>query len=220
MDDDTTETSVLPTPTVLQTVGNPPPAPQESNLSSPGSEDGRSDRLHHCESCSYSSTYKGNLLRHIKLVHSSGSGKLSESDDGSSTTLNGTLTEEKVPKSMPNLDEPEELVKVKQEVVDNETVVVDVVETSQDGVQEAKDIIKEEATPNINSTECEADILKEASRAGPKYCKSCDISFNYYSTFIAHKKFYCSSHAGEIPGTGTNNNNNNTPSRPTETSVL
>lgn len=221
MDDDTTETSVLPNPTVLQTIGNPPPAPQDSNVSSPGSEDGRADRLHHCESCSYSSTYKGNLLRHIKLVHSSGSGKLSESDDGSSTAVNGAIIEsEKLSKSMPNLDEPEELVKVKQEVVENETVVVDVVETSEDGIKEAKDIVKEETTTN-STTECEADILKEASRAGPKYCKSCDISFNYYSTFIAHKKFYCSSHAGEIAGTGTNNNNNNnTPSRPTETSVL
>lgn len=24
-----------------------------------------------------------------------------------------------------------------------------------------------------------------------KYCKTCDISFNYLSTFIAHKKYYC-----------------------------
>lgn len=24
-----------------------------------------------------------------------------------------------------------------------------------------------------------------------KYCKVCDISFNYLSTFIAHKKYYC-----------------------------
>lgn len=24
-----------------------------------------------------------------------------------------------------------------------------------------------------------------------KYCKACDISFNYLSTFIAHKKYYC-----------------------------
>lgn len=24
-----------------------------------------------------------------------------------------------------------------------------------------------------------------------KYCKACDISFNYLTTFIAHKKYYC-----------------------------
>uniref|UniRef100_A0A182MCI4 C2H2-type domain-containing protein n=1 Tax=Anopheles culicifacies TaxID=139723 RepID=A0A182MCI4_9DIPT len=26
---------------------------------------------------------------------------------------------------------------------------------------------------------------------GPKYCDTCDITFNYTNTYIAHKKFYC-----------------------------
>lgn len=30
-----------------------------------------------------------------------------------------------------------------------------------------------------------------------KYCKQCNITFMYTSTFIAHKKYYCSSHAAE-----------------------
>ena len=34
-------------------------------------------------------------------------------------------------------------------------------------------------------------------RHSPKYCKQCDISFMYLSSFIAHKKYYCSSHACE-----------------------
>ncbi|KAH0554085.1 hypothetical protein KQX54_007480 [Cotesia glomerata] len=42
-----------------------------------------------------------------------------------------------------------------------------------------------------------------------RYCRSCDISFNYLSTFIAHKKFYCSSHAGEASNNNNNNSNNN-----------
>ena len=41
-------------------------------------------------------------------------------------------------------------------------------------------------------------------KAGAKHCKSCDISFTYLSSFIAHKKYYCASHATE---TNTNNNN-------------
>ncbi|XP_011496489.1 PREDICTED: zinc finger protein ush [Ceratosolen solmsi marchali] len=49
----------------------------------------------------------------------------------------------------------------------------------------------------------------DASKSGPRYCRSCDISFNYLSTFIAHKKFYCSSHAGEASNNNNNNNNNN-----------
>lgn len=32
-----------------------------------------------------------------------------------------------------------------------------------------------------------------SGNAGENYCKSCDISFNYVSSFNAHKKFYCSS---------------------------
>ncbi|XP_001605264.2 zinc finger protein ush isoform X2 [Nasonia vitripennis] len=51
----------------------------------------------------------------------------------------------------------------------------------------------------------------DATKAGPCYCRSCDISFNYLSTFIAHKQFYCSSHAGEA---SNNNNNNNAASAP------
>ncbi|XP_012281275.1 zinc finger protein ush isoform X2 [Orussus abietinus] len=51
----------------------------------------------------------------------------------------------------------------------------------------------------------------DPTKSGPRYCRSCDISFNYLSTFIAHKKFYCSSHAGEA----SNNNNNNNSGHPT-----
>lgn len=30
-----------------------------------------------------------------------------------------------------------------------------------------------------------------------KYCKSCDISFKYLPTYVAHKKYYCSSQRNE-----------------------
>ncbi|XP_006566425.2 zinc finger protein ush isoform X4 [Apis mellifera] len=67
----------------------------------------------------------------------------------------------------------------------------------------------------------------DPNKSGPRYCRSCDISFNYLSTFIAHKKFYCSSHAGEASNNNNNNNNNNSsshattpPSSRTEASVL
>ncbi|RLU20393.1 hypothetical protein DMN91_007002 [Ooceraea biroi] len=68
----------------------------------------------------------------------------------------------------------------------------------------------------------------DPSKSGPRYCRSCDISFNYLSTFIAHKKFYCSSHAGEASNNNNNNNNNNNasghpttpPAGRTEASVL
>lgn len=49
-------------------------------------------------------------------------------------------------------------------------------------------------------------------KISPRYCKSCDISFNYLSTFIAHKRFYCPSHVFE-------NSDNNNSSRHTGTPV-
>ena len=46
---------------------------------------------------------------------------------------------------------------------------------------------------------------KLPEKQSPKYCKQCDISFMYLSSFIAHKKYYCSSHAAERPSTVTEN---------------
>ncbi|XP_025270925.1 zinc finger protein ush isoform X1 [Camponotus floridanus] len=54
-----------------------------------------------------------------------------------------------------------------------------------------------------------------SSKSGPRYCDSCDISFNFYHTFLAHKRFYCSSHAGEASNNNNNNNNNNASGHPT-----
>lgn len=126
-------------------------------------------------------------------------------------------TEEKRQRISPSggivVDEDEEEIVVKKEAIEPEVIIAQIDEP-----------IKEEQVADTKSTTSDADILQEASKPGPKYCKSCDISFTYYSTFIAHKKFYCSSHAGEITAasaTNNNNNNNTTTTRPAaEASVL
>ncbi|XP_076449685.1 uncharacterized protein LOC143286042 isoform X2 [Babylonia areolata] len=48
---------------------------------------------------------------------------------------------------------------------------------------------------------------RQGSRSGENsvpvpYCKNCDISFTYHSTFIAHKKYYCTERAG-LPSSAT-----------------
>lgn len=156
--------------------------------------DGRVEPLHHCTHCPYSSSYKANVIRHIKLMHEGPEEKL---------LVNGN---DKKAKSMPTLAEDEEIV-VKTEAIEPEVIIAPVDEP-----------IKEEITDEMKKMDHEADILQEAAKPGPKYCKSCDITFNYYSTFMAHKKFYCSSHAGEITAASTNNNNPTT--RAAEASVL
>lgn len=161
---------------------------------SPSSE-GRVEPLHHCGQCMYSSPYKANVLRHAKIAHSP-----RESEE---VTVNGSS--EKTTRSMPALDDDD--IIIKKEAIEPEVIIAPIDSPKEKNSDE-----------DLKKKEQEEEILQEASKAGPKYCKSCDISFNYYSTFIAHKKFYCSSHAGEITAASANNNNNST--RAAETSVL
>lgn len=186
----TMEVSVAPLPGT--------PGVTDDRAVSPSSE-GRQGPFYDCGQCSYTTNYKGNLQRHTKLVHES-QGVVDE------TVVNGA-NNDKYTKSMPLLDEEEEVV-VKKEAIEPEVIIAP--------VEDGGPVIKEEQMEVSENKDDE--IMREASKPGAKYCKSCDIYFNYYSTFIAHKKFYCSSHAGEIAAASANNNNNTT--RAAEASVL
>ncbi|KAK4879651.1 hypothetical protein RN001_007797 [Aquatica leii] len=181
------------------TPSNPTPmSVPEDRAVSPSSE-GRSEPLHHCAQCSYSSVYKANVLRHIKLIHNT------QDDEHLS---NGST--EKTSKSMPALDDDDEIV-VKTEAIEPEVIIAPV-----------EDIVKEEIIDVTTDEKVKQEVDQDGpNKHGGKYCKSCEISFKYHSTYIAHKKFYCSSHAGEITNSNSNNNNNNNSStRSNETSVL
>lgn len=173
------------------------PGVTDDRAVSPSSE-GRGDSVHHCNVCLYTSTFKANVLRHIKIAHSS-----NENEE----VVNGS--DKSGTRSMPSLEEDE--IIIKKEAIEPEVIIASVEDSPEEKVLDEDIKMKTEQQE-------EEEMLVEASKAGPKYCKSCDISFNYYSTFIAHKKFYCSSHAGEITASTTNNNNNST--RAAETSVL
>uniref|UniRef100_A0A1Y1KBD2 Zinc finger protein ush n=1 Tax=Photinus pyralis TaxID=7054 RepID=A0A1Y1KBD2_PHOPY len=182
------ETSVTPSIAI-------PPSVAEDRAISPSSE-GCTEPLHHCAECNYSSVYKANVLRHIKLIHNTHE---EEHLSNGSTDKNS--------KSMPTLEEDDEVV-VKKEAIEPEVIIAPI-----------DDAIKEEVLDV--DIKPKHDVEQEGSKQTGKYCKSCDISFNYYSTYVAHKKFYCSSHAGEINVPNSNNNNNNNSStRSNETSVL
>ncbi|XP_056630448.1 zinc finger protein ush isoform X1 [Diorhabda sublineata] len=176
----------------------------EEKVSSPIAESNVSENLHYCLHCSYNSTYKANVIRHMRLVHDA---LITEE-----TSVNGLSDKHK---SMPVLDDEEEEILVKKEAIEPEVIIA----------QSDEPLIKEEAAiKNVKSkSNDEEDHVQEAARSGARYCKSCDIYFNYYSTFVAHKKFYCSSHAGEISNAASNNinnNNNTSASRTAEASVL
>lgn len=59
---------------------------------------------------------------------------------------------------------------------------------------------------------------------GSRYCTNCDISFNFASSFLAHKKFYCKANNKVVvdrPSSGPSPNATNVVvSLPAETSVL
>ena len=175
-----------------QQVVAPPPesstsAAEPQNLEG-GESSSRMEKLHFCELCNYSSTYKGNVVRHHRLVHLHGKPDL-ESPVGS--------------------PEGDECVKVEPVTVKEEVVTRSDREEEYVEVEEPTSVIKaepvaadaDEAPSDAEVPESEAQDMtlgaNNNKKTGPKYCKSCDISFNYLSTFIAHKKFYCSSHSGE-----------------------
>lgn len=64
--------------------------------------------------------------------------------------------------------------------------------------------------------------LNLLSPNGSKYCSTCDITFNYTNTFIAHKKFYCKANKVESrPNSGPSPGSNTVVvTRGAETSVL
>ena len=215
-----------------------------------GDGNGRMEKLHFCELCNYSSTYKGNVVRHHRLVHLHGKPDLEgptspiDMKMGSPRDITEgdipvgdecikhepvTVKEEVVSRVYTNDDRDEEYVEVDEDVnvaqavVKTEPVAADADDVgssvdSKSGIdlshpREREDRFHSSDTDAREPSDGDAqDISVGANnnkKTGPKYCKSCDISFNYLSTFIAHKKFYCSSHSGENAG-----------GRTAETSVL
>nr|CAD7407891.1 unnamed protein product [Timema poppensis] len=195
----------------------------------PASESSRTDKLHFCDYCTYSSTYKGNVVRHYKLVHNKTITNLGEDATSSSSTSSVGETNSVIRSvSQAGVEENERSegkveVLVKQErreveLKDEETVDVKnvLVKPEPVCVSDSEEIDVEDRPLEPRVMPKDNDLLEPTDlsgnnnkKIGPKYCKSCDISFNYLSTFIAHKKFYCSSHAGE-----------STANRTAETSVL
>lgn len=235
--------------------------PTENVIAEPQIPDGdssRAEKFYFCDLCNYSSTYKGNVVRHHRLVH------LHAKPDFESST---SPIDVKVgsPRDMSEVEGTEDCVKqeivtVKEELggrvyveEDKEEEYVEVEEdvTMAHPVVKAEPLVMVSEADDIASNSVDdkpgldmahhrdtsgsgrcyssdmnirdqvegdsQDVPPSAAnnikKTGPKYCKSCDISFNYLSTFIAHKKFYCSSHAGETTTGGAGG-------RTAETSVL
>ncbi|XP_055683950.1 zinc finger protein ush isoform X2 [Lutzomyia longipalpis] len=164
-------------------------------------------QMHSCDLCNYSSSYKGNVVRHIKLVHSQpnnqscspsiGEGGESLIHNGTSSSggdLSGASIKISVQPAHPSRPSSHVSVSVKIEPeqdfskADTEPELV---------IDDSDVVVKVEATERSETPLGPPPSRKTPSpddsmlTGGPKYCKTCDIRFNYLNTFIAHKKFYC-----------------------------
>jgi len=173
------------------------------------------NRLNYCNLCNYSSSYRGNVIRHMKLVH-----KISEdaaekiiSDmnimKGNSCTDSEDAPQTIHPKTQEGSSELSKNVKGGKrntEPAGTSEVLNDHFSISRktdlNGIEDKdkKGLCdtdrKSSGRSSTTSTEDEigglSSVQKKEKPCAVKYCKSCDIYFNHLSTFNAHKKSYCS----------------------------
>ncbi|XP_054711107.1 zinc finger protein ush-like [Uloborus diversus] len=184
------------------------------------------DTTHWCQICGYSSSYKGNVVRHVKLVH-----KDLVTNQAMSSVVNSRPSVETVSK----VTEPHPVEHSSSQSASQDHISLADHSNSSSSSMDVKPIVNgvlgkteiqrldiSDKSPPLMKTEnispppssmnskgvkrplpedsqC-SGTFSSSSKVGPKYCKSCDISFNYLSNFLAHKKFYCTPRPGEVPG--------------------
>ncbi|RWS17633.1 Zinc finger protein ush-like protein [Dinothrombium tinctorium] len=174
----------------------------ETESRSEGSKEQKhaSDSVHTCQFCYYSSTYKGNVVRHIKLVHKDVSSNAAASNQNS-TCSNGVKDMTEAIEDNSQLSSMSEIGESEQETAtdlqksvlnnnNNSNNNCSLSPTSSSMSSSVHGAAATSSSPPLN-------IPPQIKKTGTKYCRSCDIPFKYLSSFIAHKKYYCSSHSNE-----------------------
>ena len=192
---------------------------------SPGPTTGagcRSDKLFLCDLCCYSSSYRGNVIRHSKLVHGReisdvavvSSNFLQQAVNSKGASGNPSMsfvpgatrmTENSPPLRAPSAGtpilmsgSPDETIQVK---IDPEDLLL---MQNQSSMGPASNDSSSHHSGHSPLAEYKTQPAATAAAGtggggGPdpfrKHCKSCNITFTYMNTFLAHKKYYCSSHA-------------------------
>ncbi|XP_043640885.1 zinc finger protein ush isoform X2 [Drosophila teissieri] len=158
-----------------------------------------------CDYCNYVSTYKGNVLRHMKLMHPhvainspSISPDTRDQDVNSNPTpnqhsnsdgSNGEAASFHI-KSEP-LDPPPTVNLVHENnnsPIATPHIKAEPIEVGADAA--AGGLVPPMTSPLGNSSSMAA-AAAAAAEVMKKYCSTCDISFNYVKTYLAHKQFYC-----------------------------
>ena len=175
---------------------------------SPGPTTGagcRSDKLFLCDLCCYSSSYRGNVIRHSKLVHGR--------EISDVAVVSSNVLQQQSPKlaGHPNAD----VVRLKSAESPPRTTSASADKAAANQIFQTEESIQVKIDPDDvaicqqMSPRSQSSPIADCSRsdlecdanadAVPKHCKSCNITFTYMSTFLAHKKYYCSSHTANAP---------------------
>uniref|UniRef100_A0A336M583 CSON010079 protein n=1 Tax=Culicoides sonorensis TaxID=179676 RepID=A0A336M583_CULSO len=165
-------------------------------------------QMYYCESCKYSSTFKGNVARHTKLLHGSHGLINSTSpligEGGEPLICNGD--------SVNNEDEHDEnmeheITTIKKEPEDDQKSPEenDSERAISPPLVEPQITIKIEENHTPSPSQSPAITIPEPKLiASPdkqftieedksNYCEICDIKFNFLKTYLAHKQYYCKS---------------------------
>ncbi|XP_016945342.2 zinc finger protein ush isoform X1 [Drosophila suzukii] len=163
-------------------------------------------QMFNCDYCNYASTYKGNVLRHMKLMHphvAINSPSISPDTRDQDVTSNPTPNHHSSSdgsngeaasfhiKSEP-LDPPPTLSLVHE----NNNSPISTPHIKAEPMEIGTDVapgglVPPMASPLGNSSVAAAAAAVAAAEVMKKYCSTCDISFNYVKTYLAHKQFYC-----------------------------
>ncbi|XP_016985639.1 zinc finger protein ush isoform X2 [Drosophila rhopaloa] len=163
-------------------------------------------QMFNCDYCNYASTYKGNVLRHMKLMHPH---VAINSPSISPDARDPEVTSNPTPNQHSNSDvsngEAASFL-IKSEPLDPQPTLNLVHENNKSPIAtphikaEPMDIVVDAApgglvppmaSPLGNSSVAAAAAAVAAAEVMKKYCSTCDISFNYVKTYLAHKQFYC-----------------------------
>ncbi|XP_055381671.1 zinc finger protein ush [Condylostylus longicornis] len=137
-----------------------------------------------CDLCSYSSPYKGNVIRHIKIAHS-------QSETTPSEPSSDFQTDFEVKDDIPKVEPIEDI-----NVSDQPSKI----DGNMSGTAAAANSISDDSITPLVLSDSPPEILDDNNldkHANEKYCEACDIRFNYMKTYIAHKRFYCKSQQKE-----------------------
>ncbi|XP_037708858.1 zinc finger protein ush isoform X2 [Drosophila subpulchrella] len=163
-------------------------------------------QMFNCDYCNYASTYKGNVLRHMKLLHPH---VPINSPSISPDTRDQDVTSNPTPNQHSNSDGSNgeaASFHIKSEPLDNPPTLSLVHENNNSPIStphikaEPMEIgtdvapgglVPPMASPLGNSSVAATAAAVAAAEVMKKYCSTCDISFQYVKTYLAHKQFYC-----------------------------